>query len=196
MSSTKSPIYAHIACKFAMIGCYRQDCKFAHTLEEIRMRECRFAEACKNKRMCCFIHPDETIFSFHVRLNLPLPWVFTAEQQATIDGLGKQRSLRISEERRKSDEVFEARRASQEERQAAKQKRIDFFKAKEEKRRQREEILEKRRETIAKFARESDKLWKEMEREKQEKRGKGKGKGKEGVKGVSVNVFEELEVFE
>jgi len=42
-------------------------CRFAHTIEDIYPRLCRFAGECKRKYTCGFVHPDEDIYQYSDR---------------------------------------------------------------------------------------------------------------------------------
>lgn len=48
--------------------CYRKDCPFAHSQEEMKIPDCIFGESCTRKEICKFIHPDETKDEYQRRI--------------------------------------------------------------------------------------------------------------------------------
>lgn len=48
--------------------CYRKDCPFAHSQDEMKIPECIFGENCTRKEICKFIHPDETKEEYQRRI--------------------------------------------------------------------------------------------------------------------------------
>lgn len=72
-------LYKTKACRFvtkrvdgSYTKCLNEDCKFAHSISELRATECRFGENCNNSR-CSFLHPEETVIDLYQRLGNALP---------------------------------------------------------------------------------------------------------------------------
>lgn len=54
-------------------NCNRINCNYAHSHSELKIRKCFFGNECMYKhsknKMCMFIHPDETIESYKLRIS-------------------------------------------------------------------------------------------------------------------------------
>lgn len=53
--------------------CKNIECKFAHSLAELRIPPCFFGDKCDRKERCRFLHPDETVIERYEKLKKPLP---------------------------------------------------------------------------------------------------------------------------
>ena len=84
--------------------CYRKDCSFAHSLEELKYPICRFDVTCYNKN-CNFKHSDETDHQWMERTgyicpNLPLDSKLTHKQVNNL-GSGYNQQTRINKPKTK-----------------------------------------------------------------------------------------------
>jgi hypothetical protein len=74
-------------CRSVLTGkkCYHTSCRFAHTIEQLQTRPCKFGQGCRfvrcvndglytninPKNPCSFFHPNETTEQMHARLGVP-----------------------------------------------------------------------------------------------------------------------------
>ena len=52
--------------------CTREQCTFAHSMQEFRLVPCRFGDRCY-KDDCYFFHPEETVATYHKRMGKEMP---------------------------------------------------------------------------------------------------------------------------
>ena len=72
-------------CRSVLTGkkCYHKSCRFAHTIEQLELRQCKFGQECRfvvrdegvyknknNNRPCAFLHPEESKEQLEVRLGI------------------------------------------------------------------------------------------------------------------------------
>jgi hypothetical protein len=53
--------------------CRKEDCKFAHSLSQLRLPLCFFGENCRKKTKCSFLHPNEKVEDRYKILGKKMP---------------------------------------------------------------------------------------------------------------------------
>jgi len=53
--------------------CYRKLCNFAHFIDELVFPKCAFGDNCKKQKFCTFLHPNEPLEKYKVRINFTEP---------------------------------------------------------------------------------------------------------------------------